>query len=267
MPRFAIGDLTIDLDIPARFACEYSLNGSLITHDKQSGTTAEISALHLNRDGVAALRENAAEAKCALNRDSAEFASFFKPPKTWFAGFGRHLIIATLTKGEIPEFADVLASVGPAHDPFPPDEETAFSDLRPSHTRWFEQRRTSLLDAISWSSERHDAAERLDDFWAELLENPPDDQHLLATMLSGLTLGFGDLLKRHGFAWCVAKDPWGTSIAMVALRGTANMLLVPESFVAKRWESRAPRFIANAVHEIGESVQNAKAEWARRPVN
>lgn len=261
MPRFAIGDLTIDVEIPERFVCEYALTGALLTIDKSTKTRADISALLLDRAGVEAVRERALEDKLALHVDGPQFASYFRPPYTWFAGFGKHLIIATLKGNGFPEFAQVLESVGPAHDPFPADKETAISDLRPSHTRWFEQKRTSLLDAISWSSERHDAAERLDAFWADLVENPPDDEHLLNTMLSGAAVAFGDLLKRHGFEWCVAKDPWGVSIAVVALRGTANMLIVPDSFVSKRWQAREPRFVVSAVDQIGAHVKKMKAEW------
>ena len=259
MPRFAIGDLTIDVEVPERFVCEYALNGALVALDKSSGAKAEISGILINGDGVAAVKKRAAESQLALQKDSAQFASFFQPPRTWFAGFGSHLIIATVTN--FPEFAQVLESVGPAHDPFPADEETAIVDLRPSHTRWFEQRRTSLLDAISWSSERYDAAERLDAFWADLVENPPEDEHLLNTMLSGAAVAFGDLLERHGFEWCVAKDPWGVSIAVVALRGTANMVIVPDSFLSKRWQAREPGFVVAALQQISEHVAKMKAEW------
>lgn len=262
MPRFAIGDLTVDLEVPERFVCEYALNGALVALDKRSGAKAEISGILINGDGVQAVKKRAEEHTIALHESAAGFASFFQPPRTWFAGLGQHLIIATLTKPEaFAEFAQVLKSVAPAHDPFPADKETSVVDLRPSHTRWFEQRRTSLLDAISWSAERHDAAERLDAFWADLVENPPEDEHLLNTMLSGAAVAFGDLLKRQGFEWCVAKDPWGVSIAVVALRGTANMVVVPDSFLSKRWQAREPRFVVSALGQIGEHVKKMKAEW------
>ncbi|MFT3707338.1 MAG: hypothetical protein QM817_06690 [Archangium sp.] len=264
MPRLAVGDLTIDLEVPARFRCEYALNGSLAGLDASSGAGFEISGLQLGaRSGVDAARESAKKDGKALVRDSASFVSFMKNERTWIAGFSTHLLIATLKKPElIGEFGDVLASVAPAHDPFPADKETAFSALRPSHTRWFEQRRTSLLDANRWSAESGDAPAKLDLFWQELLVDTPDDQDLLNAMLSGVAVGFGDLLvKRAGFEWCVAKDPWGISIGVVALKGTANLLVVPDSFVAKRWETKEPKFIADAIAAIGDQVKKVKAEW------
>jgi hypothetical protein len=261
MPRFAIGDLTIDLEVPARFRCEYALNGALAGLDGSTGAGFELSALQLGkRSGVEAARESAKKDGKALTRESATFVAYAKTERTWIAGFGTHLVIATLKKPEsIPEFVDVLASIGPAHDPFPEGQAPAFSDLKPSHTRWFEQLRTSLLDTQRWSSDSGDAPRKLDAFWEELLTDTPEDEHLLNTMLNAVAVGFGDLLvKRAGFQWCVAKDPWGISIGVVALRGTANLLVVPDSFVSKRWEKREPPFIAAAVTAITEQVAKAK---------
>lgn len=260
MPRFAVGDLTIDLDVPPRFKCEYALSGALVGLDASVGAGFEISGLHLGqRSGVEVLKERAVQAKQPLVRDSATFASFLQPPRTWFAGFGPHLLVATLKKPElIPEFDAVLASVGPAHDPFPEGKETAFSPLRPSHTRFFEQRRTSLLDAIGWSPQLSNAAARLDAFWEELLADPPEDEHLLGTMLSGVAIGFGDLLAPYGFQWRVAKDPWGVSLGVVALEGSSDLLVVPDSFIAKRWERREPPFIADSVKAIAAQVAELK---------
>lgn len=265
MPRYAIGDLTIDVDVPPRFKCEYSLTGSLLGFDASTGASLELSALTLKGGtGVDAARERAKSAGLALHRDEASFVSFQEPPRTWFAGFGSHLLIATLTKGElIPEFADVLASVDPAHDTFPEGDKTSFSALRPSHTRFFEQRRNALLDAISWSPQLRDAPKRLDDFWESLVDEPPEEEGLLNTMLSAASIGFGDLLCARGFEWCVSKDAWGLSLGVVALRGTANMLVVPDSFLIKRWETQERRFIESALVSITESVARARAEWAQ----
>jgi hypothetical protein len=260
MPRFAIGDLTIDLDVPANFACEYGLNGALVALERSTGAGFEVSAINAGPgQGVPLLHKRATEAKVPLHHDTKDLASFFGPPATWLAGFGPHLIIATLRKPELqPQFAQVLESLAPAHDPFPEGVETATSPLRPSHTRWFEQRRTSLLEAERWSPQSSRAAEKLDDFWASLIADPPAEGDLLNTMLSGITVGFGELLRAHGFEWCVAKDPWGIAVGMVALKGTANMVVIPDAFVAKRWERQEPRFIADSVRAIAEQVARAR---------
>lgn len=271
MPRFAIGDLTIDVEVPARFRCEYSLSGSLVGLDSSNGSGFELSAIHMvakdeskrGAEGLNAARDNAKTNDAKLERDTPTLVAYREGPATWMGGFGSHLLIATLTRPElIPDFVEVLASVSAAHDPFPDGKDTAVVDLRPSHTRWFEQKRTSLLDAESWSPDSGNAPEKLDLFWGSILAEPPEEEDLLNAMLSGVTVGFGDLLvKRAGFQWCIAKDPWGTSIAVVALRGTANVIVVPESFVAKRWERKEPSFIAAALRDISAHVAKMKAEW------
>lgn len=271
MPRFAIGDLTIDVEVPPRFRCEYSLSGSLMGLDSSNGSAFELSALHFvakdpkqhGSEGLNSARENAKTKGLTLERDTPTVAVYREAPTTWLAGFGSHLLIATLTRPEhSPDFVDLLASVADAHDPFPEGQNPAIVDLRPSHTRWFEQKRTSLLDAEAWSPDSANAPEKLDAFWGSILLEPPDEEDLLNAMLGGVTVGFGDLLvKRAGFQWCVVKDEWGTSLAVVALRGTANAIIVPESFVAKRWERKEPSFVASALREISAHVAKLKADW------
>ncbi len=77
-------------------------------------------------------------------------------------------------------------------------------------------------------------------------------------MIACATVGFGDLLAKIGFEWTVLSDEWGVSIGMVALRGTANMAVVPSSFVAKRWERKEERFVVEALSEIGAHVAQAR---------
>lgn len=261
MPRFAIGNLTIDVDVPPRFRCEYTLNGSLIAESPNAAEVFELSALTLDGSGVDAVLARAAKAGLAAQEQRDGFVSFFQAPRTWFAGFGPHVLIATLTKGTPPEFAAVLSSVAPAHDAFIESEALQLSELRPSHTRFFEQRRTSLLDAIAWSPQRPDAAQRLDTFWNELLDAPPDDKHLLATMLSGAAVAFGDLLSQRGFQWALGRDAWGTSLGVVALRGTANVWVVPDDFLAKRWEAQERDFFPRALDAITAQVEKMRSEW------
>lgn len=261
--RLAVGDLTIDVDVPERFRCEYALNGALVAHEAATGANLVISGLQLgNRSGADAARARVAEGGAAVLHDEQGRVVVGRPG-AWFVGYGTHVLVVTAKKSEhLTDVMAVLTSVGPAHDPFPEGQTPAFSDLRPSHVKWFEQRRSSLLDALSYSPESSRPAQTLDGFWNELLTEPPEEEDLLHTMLSGFTVGFGDLLvKRLGFQWVVARDEWGVSLGVVALRGTANVLIVPDSFVAKRWESRTPPFVESALRDIGEAVSKAGAAW------
>lgn len=267
MPRIAVGDLTIDVDVPARLRCEYSLIGSLLITDADRAAEVEISALSFaphdaaeQHGGVRHVLNSALEAGVKPRRASSSFAMHRKDSTTWLAGYGNRLLIATLVRGAIADEVEaILESVGPAHDAFPvPAEAPSFSALRPSHEQWFSQRRKSMHEAIGWSANEARAAERLDEFWTTLVEEPPEDLDQLNTMISCASVGFGDLLAAHGFEWTMVSDVYGVSIGMVALRGTADMVVVPDSFVAKRWERKELRFVVAGLRSIADHVEQMR---------
>ena len=80
-------------------------------------------------------------------------------------------------------------------------------------------------------------------------------------MISCATVGFGDLLATHGFEWMIISDEYGVSIGTVALRGTANIVVVPDSFVGKRWERKEPRFIVAALGSIAGHVEKMRRDF------
>lgn len=80
-------------------------------------------------------------------------------------------------------------------------------------------------------------------------------------MIACATVGFGDLLLPLGFDWCVVCDQWGTGLGLVALRETANVVVVPESFVGKRWERREPRFVEHGLAAIRQNLERFRADW------
>ncbi|MGV3625132.1 MAG: hypothetical protein ACO1OB_30205 [Archangium sp.] len=262
MPRIAIGDLTIDVDVPPRFTCEYSLNGSLIAESAGTGEIFELSAITVEGGPTADIViDRAKTANRPLHEQREHFVSFFDGAHTWFAAIPGRVLVATLTQGSPPEFAAILSSVAPAHAPFVEGEALQLQDLRPSHTRFFEQRRNALLDNLGWSPQLRDAIPKLENFWNELLDDAPQETDLLSTMINSVAIGFGDLLCTRGFTWVIGHDAYGTTLGVVALRGTANVWVVPENFIGKRWESKERDFIGHGLDAIMGHVEKMKADW------
>ncbi|PZR11046.1 MAG: hypothetical protein DI536_18060 [Archangium gephyra] len=259
MPRIAIGDLTIDVDVPGHFRCEYTTNGSLLA---EAGDDAfEIGVIRVTgNSGVDLVRDRAAQKHAEVHEKHNGVAVFFEAPDTWFAGFEEHMLIATVHRGASNEILPVLESVGAAHDPFPPRDERVTVPLRPSHRAFFTQRRTSMKENFGWSPNQHDAISRLDTVWRWLIEEPPPDEHVLHTFLSGIAVAFGDLLCQRGFSWGLGNDQHGITVGVVALQGTANVWVVPDEFLGKRWEHREVDFFGYAVEAIASQVEKLRTD-------
>jgi hypothetical protein len=119
-----------------------------------------------------------------------------------------------------------------------------------SHDRWFEAMRLSLRAAMGWDRPGLVDLAALDDYWASLVESPALAEDIVNRALNAVAVELGDHLVASGFRWSVVRDRWGTSLAVVALPGTGNVVVVPESFVGKRWESRIDRFLDEGVQGI-----------------
>lgn len=257
MSRIAIGDLTIDVDVPERFRCEYTTNGSLLAECVESGESFEIGVIRVSgNSGVELVRERALEKNVTLS----EKGIFFEEPDTWFAGFEEHMLIVTVHRGETKEIPRVLETVGPAHPPLPPGDGRVVTSLSPSHATFFKQRRDAMRENFGWTPRQHDAISRLDTVWRWLLEEPPPDENVLHTFLSGIAVSFGDLLCQRGFSWGLASDAHGLTIGVYALQGSANIWVVPDDFLGKRWEHREADFFGYAVEAMAAQVEKLRTD-------
>ncbi|MDX2010286.1 MAG: hypothetical protein SFW67_08855 [Myxococcaceae bacterium] len=245
MPRYAIGDLLIDLDLPEGFSCEYSLSGSLLARNEDG--VIEFSALTVrNKDG-----------------SPAEFSRQHerRDEKTCTHGFGDHLSIATHAPRLAAATEHVLATAGWSHAPFDDGDALQIRPLGASLDPWLAQRRRSLHLALGFDPHSPAAPRQLDDFWEGLFEVEPGDQ--LDTMIACAWVGFGDLLvHRLGFQWCWSRDEYGIDLGCVALPETAKLLIVPGSFVGKRWERHESRFIEHALPEIERTLEQVARQEA-----
>jgi hypothetical protein len=263
MARMAIGGLMIDVDVPDEWDCEYTLSGSLRAEAESGADSVEISALTIGADeagnpdpGLRWLERRAAESGTKLDRVGARIA-VMREDDSFLAGFEDHVIIATLecrdeARAQVePVVRSILSSVACSHGPFDDSSaELAIAPLMRSHDRWFEAMRLSLRAAMGWDRPGLVDLAALDDYWASLVESPALAEDIVNRALNAVAVELGDHLVASGFRWSVVRDRWGTSLAVVALPGTGNVVVVPESFVGKRWESRIDRFLDEGVQGI-----------------
>lgn len=82
--------------------------------------------------------------------------------------------------------------------------------------------------------------------------------------INAVGIAFGSFLVREaGFSWVVATDDYGTELAVLALPGTANVLVYPANFVAKRWERRQTNFLETCFHDIVAQTKSVQAQLAQ----
>ncbi|HID76521.1 MAG TPA: DUF3806 domain-containing protein [Planctomycetaceae bacterium] len=64
-------------------------------------------------------------------------------------------------------------------------------------------------------------------------------------------IGFGELLVRGlGLSWVVVTDDRGRELAVHGLPGRGDVLVFPQSLVAKRWQKRTTYFLASVFQQI-----------------
>ncbi len=109
----------------------------------------------------------------------------------------------------------------------------------------------------------------LDRVWAAWVASEPSEPEAINAVINAIGIAFGSYLVQHsGFSWVIASDESGSDLAVLALPGTANVLVYPANFVAKRWERRETGFLQSAFQDITRQVNAlpapAAAPHARR---
>jgi hypothetical protein len=104
--------------------------------------------------------------------------------------------------------------------------------------------------------------EALDAAWSSWMATSPTDTSDINNAINTIGISFGSLLIDSGeFKWCIAKDDWGTDLAVHALPERGDVLVYPANFVSKRWEDRTTDFLANGFLQILDHVCNLRKEW------
>ena len=95
----------------------------------------------------------------------------------------------------------------------------------------------------------------LDRVWAAWVASAPTEPAVINAGINAVGIAFGSyLVQNSGFSWVIASDEWGTDLAVLALPGTADVLVYPANFVAKRWERRETGFLQPAFQDITHQV-------------
>jgi len=100
----------------------------------------------------------------------------------------------------------------------------------------------------------------LDRAFSSWLGKGVSDPAQVNAAVNAVGIAFGSLLVRDaGFSWVIATDGQGTDLAVRALPDTADVLLYPANFVAKRWERREGTFMQAAFAETARQVREIAA--------
>jgi Domain of unknown function (DUF3806) len=97
----------------------------------------------------------------------------------------------------------------------------------------------------------------LDAAWNAWIPTAAQDPEMANTIVNAIGAAFGQFLAdSDGFRWVVASDEHGTEMAIIALEGTADVILYPMNLVAKRYESGEQGFILPVLEQIRNQVSN-----------
>jgi Domain of unknown function (DUF3806) len=136
-----------------------------------------------------------------------------------------------------------------------PDEEVTeqVEPLNEAEREWVASNLSEAARLLTGSGLPADGTlspEALDDLWALLLQEEPEDPNPAINVVG---LAFGQLLAdRLGLSWIALTDEHGTEIAV---RGRADFTVFPTNFVAKRYEARETGFLAPAFNEMVKTAQ------------
>ena len=97
----------------------------------------------------------------------------------------------------------------------------------------------------------------LDRAFAAWAFEEPCDVTFVNHVINAVGIAFGKrLVDGLHLRWVVATDEYGSDLAVYRLKGTANALLYPANFVAKRWERRETFFLEASFLAVAKSVES-----------
>jgi hypothetical protein len=101
--------------------------------------------------------------------------------------------------------------------------------------------------------------EDLDRAFNTWLHSPSHDTSEANSVINFVGVAFGQhLANTSPLEWVIASDDYGTELALYAFPGQGDVLVYPQNFVAKRYESRVGTFIAESLIKIQQDVSNAQ---------
>ncbi|MFT3868780.1 MAG: DUF3806 domain-containing protein [Nibricoccus sp.] len=299
MTRIAVGDLLMDIELPSYLRCSYDESGALLAVDASDRFTLHISGITVQGKDPAARNlcvKNVIEgaAKLGVSYESVSDALCFyqenKPTEWgngpginefWIVGFGNRELVMTLSYLESDRSfldlegirATVEKIIRSVRLTFPDKQRKGNAidifDLEDSQRRWFQHHRTDIAARVrkttGFDGDGLIPLEVLDEFWGRFIAAPPNDSKTVDAVVNGIGVMLGDhLVRAKSFEWAIISDSYGVCLAVVALRGTANVNTDPFNFVAKRWERKEPKFLYAGFQAICKTAEEMAADWASK---
>jgi hypothetical protein len=137
------------------------------------------------------------------------------------------------------------------------------SELNDSERAWLQAHMrvaNTLVETYAAARSRASLTpESLDRAWNTWISGASDDVEMVNTIVNATGAAFGQfLVDGAGFRWVVAADDHGTEMAVIALEGTADVVVYPMNLVAKRYESKERGFIPALLQRIRDQVTSLR---------
>lgn len=137
--------------------------------------------------------------------------------------------------------------------------DTKIEQLTAGEHEWIEQQiaiaREFVQRTLNKETEGLPSTEDLDqafNSWLHSLSHDPSDAN---SVINCVGIAFGQhLVDITPLEWVIASDEYGTELALYALPGQGDVLVYPQNFVAKRYESNVGIFIVESVNQIRSDV-------------
>ena len=101
----------------------------------------------------------------------------------------------------------------------------------------------------------------LDRAFAAWMATQPTESDVINGTINRVGVAFGQtLVEGLGMQWIIATDDQGSEMAVYGLPGSADVLVYPANFVAKRWERREVNFFEASYGLIAEDVSRLARE-------
>ncbi len=293
--RIAVGDLLIDLELPTAFKRDYEENGALVVWDDANLFELRISGITVrgkdtkdrNLCGRDVEADAAKEGQRAIRiSESLGYYSYSEasnwdtgPARNeyWIVGFGNRRLVVTLAYLETNRTAldlvglrsTIEQSISSVAMNYPDEardgDELLVYDLAASQQEWLAHHRRELARRVQrehgYEGESPIPVSVLDEYWGRFIARPPIENEAVNSVLNSVGVALGDhLVRAKHFEWVILSDAYGVGIAVVALRGTANLSTDPFSFVAKRWDRKETPFLVAGFNALCDTAD----EWAQK---
>ena len=137
--------------------------------------------------------------------------------------------------------------------------DTKIEQLTAGEHEWIEHQiaiaREFVQRTLNKETEELPSTEDLDQAFNSWLHSRTHDPPDANSVINCVGIAFGQhLVDSTPLEWIIASDAYGTELALYGLPGQGDVLVYPQNFVAKRYESNVGIFIVESVNQIRSDV-------------